>query len=364
MFSGNIVRATGEKVGIYTISKGSLSVLPSYAYTFTDGTLTIKKALPTIDPYFTNNAGQFIVADVLGSKSGDNPQGNINVKIKLANIDNTIAVTNGTSKCLISTLPNQMVEAEFNYLGDDNYLPATKTLNIYAIIYHCNGGIVTTSITNFDGSESVKLETPTRENNYKFEGWYENEDFSGIQIRRIPVATYHDVHLYAKWSVTFDDLSIVVLFNQVLAVANPLNRDFIYKSTFKWYKDGVLLAGNKQYCGFDNYVPSGTYQVQIYYLNNPPIELQLDHVGTMQKSKVYPNPLQKKSQLSLISQLVKQDGVTVEVYNLLGVRQTTITVDRDSDKFMLNGFNNPGIFIIRLLQNGSIKENHKVIVED
>jgi uncharacterized repeat protein (TIGR02543 family) len=257
-----------------------------------------------------------------------------------------------------------MVEAELNYLGDDNYLPTNITLNIYAIIYHCNGGNLVSAITNFDGNEPVKLEIPTHNDNYKFEGWYENEDFSGVQMRRIPVATYHDVHLYAKWTATFDDLSIVVLFNQVLAVANPLNHDFLYKSTYKWYKDGVLLGSSKQYCGFDNYVPTGHYTVEIYYLNNAPIVLELDHSATIQKSKAYPNPLPKKSQLSLVSELARRDGVSVEVYNLLGVRQTSITVDHDSDKFMLNGLNNVGVYIIRLVQNGTIKESHKVIVEE
>ena len=364
MFTGNIAREPGEKVGVYAITKGTLSVSPSYAYTFTNGMLTIKKALPTIDPYFKNNSGQFIIADVLGTKNGDYPQGNLNIKIKEANINNTIAVSNGTSKELVSGLPHQMVEAEFNYLGDDNYLPTTKTLNIYAVIYHPNGGKLVSPITNFDGSESVKLEIPTQDNNYKFEGWYENEDFSGVEIRRIPISTYHDVHLYAKWTPTFDDLSIVVLFNQVLAVANPLNRDFIYKSTYKWYKDGVQLESAKQYCGFENYVPTGNYRVEIYYLNNAPIVLELSHSSIMQKSKAYPNPLTRQSELSVCTELAKQNEVSVEVYNSLGVRQTSVTVERDKEKFMLNGFANTGMYIIQLVQNGTIKESHKVIVED
>jgi uncharacterized repeat protein (TIGR02543 family) len=366
MFSGNISREPGEKVGEYAITNGTLSVAPSYSYTFTTGKFTIKKALPTIDPFFTNNAGQFIVADVLGSQNGDNPAGNLNVKINTANIDNTIAVVNGTGKCQVSGLPSQTVQVELNYLGNENYLPATKTMDVYAVIYHCNGGKLVAPISHFDGSESVKLETPTQDNNYKFEGWYETEDFSGVEIRRIPIATYHDVHLYAKWSVTYDDLSIVVLFNQVLAVANPLNREFLYKSTYKWYKNGVLLDSNKQYCGFDNYVPTGNYRVEIYYQNNAPIILELSHSGTMQKSKAYPNPLTRKAELTLSSDLVKQEGVSVEVYNLLGVRQTSVTIDRDrdNDKFRLNGFTDAGIYIIRLVQNGDIKESYKVIVED
>ena len=364
MFSGKISREPGEKVGEYAITKGTLSISPSYDFTFTDGKLSIKKAYPTIDPYFTNNMGQLISADVFGSRNGEYPQGNLNVKIKQTDIDNTIALTNGTGKCLVSGLPNHMVEAEFNYLGDDNYFPATKTINIYAIIYHSNGGILSAPITHFDGNESVKLEIPTQNNNSKFEGWYENEDFSGVEIRRIPTATYHDVHLYAKWLVTYDDLSIVPLFNQVLAVANPLNRDFLYNSTYKWYKDDVLLGSAKQYCGFDNFIPSGKYKVEIYYLSNAPIILELNHSAIVPRSKIYPNPLTRKSQLTLCSALAKEKEISVEVYNMNGLRLNSITVERDSDTFKLNGFNIAGIYIIRLVQNGSIKESHKVIVED
>ena len=364
MFSGNITREPGEKVGEYTISKGTLSISQSYSYSFTEGKLTIKKALPSIEPFFTNNNGQFITADVLGSLNGDNPQGNLNIKISQANIDNTIVVNNGTGKCTVSGLPNQMVVAEFNYLGDDNYLPATKTMNIYAIIYHSNGGTLTAPITNFDGNESVKLDTPTQDNNSKFEGWYENADFSGIPIRRIPIGTYQDVNLYAKWTVTYDDLSIVELFNQILAVANPLNREFLYKSTYKWYKDGVLLPSSKQYCGFENYIPTGNYRVEIYYLSNAPIVLELSHSATIQKSKVFPNPLLKKSQLTLNSELAKEEDTSIEVYNQTGMRLKSIKVVKDKDNFLIDGFENAGVYIIRVLQNGDIKEIHKIIVNE
>ena len=364
MFSGKMSREPGENVGVYTISKGSLSVTPSYAFTFVNGNLTIKKALPTIEPYFTNTGGEFVIIDVLGSKNGNKPEGNVNVKISQTGVDNTILVNNGSGKCAVSGLPEHMVEAEFYYQGDNNYLPATKTMKIYAIVYHTNGGNLVSAIRHFDGNESVKLENPTQDNNFVFEGWYDNETFSGEPLRRIPVGTYHDVHLYAKWSVTYDDLSIVPLFNQVLAVANPLNRSFIYNSTFKWYKDDVLLNSEKQYCGFENYIPSGSYRVEIYYLNNAPIVLELVHTAVMQKAKVYPNPILRQSELSISTDLVKQEGVVVEVYDLLGVRQSSVSIELDDDRFRLNGFADAGLYIIRIVQNGNVKEIFKVMVED
>ena len=364
LLSGNVVRVPGENVGSYSITKGTLSTSSSYSFAFTDGLFTVNKALPKIDAFFKNEAGQYVFADVLGNDYGDNPQGSLNIKIKQANIDKTVTVTDGTCKFLVPQLPNQMVEAEFSYLGDDNYLPVTMTMKIYAVVYHSNGGSIKAVVSNFDGSESVKLETPSHDGNYKFDGWYETEDFSGTEIRRIPIGINQDVHLYAKWSLTYDDLSIVVLFNQVLAVANPLNRDFIYTATYKWYKDSVQLPSVKQYCGFENYVPSGFYKVEIYYSINAPIVLYLNHQATIPKSKVYSNPMHKNSTLFLDTELVRQEGVSIEVYNLSGARQTSITVRRDSDRFIINGLEDSGTYILQLIKDGSIVETHKVIVEE
>lgn len=364
MFTGKLSRNQGEKVGVYKITKGNLTVASSYSYVFTEGELSIVKALPSIDPVFTNTGGQSIIADVIGSKNGDYPQGNLNIKINDASIDNTTSVIDGISKTAIGALPNHMVQVELNYLGDDNYLSTSTTMNVYALVYHCNGGKVLTPVTNFDGNEAVKIENPTHDDNYKFEGWYDNPDFSGIAIRRVPVATYHDVHLYAKWSVTYDDLSIVVLFNQVLAVANPLNHPFLYNSTYKWFKDGMQLESNKQYCGFENFVPSGNYRVEIYYMSNPAIVVELAHSNTIQKAKLYPNPMKRNSQLTVSSEWTKEKDVSVEIYTLLGARLHTISVEKDGDKFKLNGFNHSGVYMVRLVLNGVMKESHKVIVEE
>ncbi|MBV5342844.1 InlB B-repeat-containing protein, partial [bacterium] len=70
--------------------------------------------------------------------------------------------------------------------------PVTQSLNIYAIRYHTNGGDLNSPITHFDGSESVKLESPTHQDNYRFDGWYEMPDFSGEPLRRIAFGTTRD----------------------------------------------------------------------------------------------------------------------------------------------------------------------------
>ena len=364
LFSGKVVRQQNEQVGTYAIKQGTLSIAPSYSFAFSEGQLTIKKALPFIDTYFTNQGGQFVVSNVSGTKNGDAPQGSLKLKIVGTSIDKSTGVINGKTTCSVSNLPTQMAVVQLEYQGDNNYLPTSKILNIYAVVYETNGGTLISPITNFDGSESFILETPSHSLNFKFEGWYETPNFSGDPIKRIPIGTTHDIYLYARWSVSYEDLSIVPLFNQVLAVANPGNHDFIYKSTYKWYKDGVELASSKQYCGFDNYIPTGVYRVEIYYQGSPTIILELNYQATIPMSKVYPNPMKMKSDLTLSTSLVKDEGVTVEVFNAIGIKQSVVQIQKFEDRFKLSGFVNKGVHLIRVMQNGQIKETHKVIVEE
>jgi uncharacterized repeat protein (TIGR02543 family) len=364
LFSGKLARDSGETVGVYKINKGTLTVAPSYSFNFTQGELTINKAMPSIAPLFSGGNAMSLISDIIGSKNGNYPKGNIIVKIKDVNIDTTAAVIDGVAKSQITELPNHMVQVEISYPGDEHYLPTSITIYVYALVYHSNGGRMITPYINFDGNQSVKIENPSNYGNLMFAGWYENEDFSGPEVRRIPAGTYHDVQLYAKWIPSYEDLYIAPLFNQVLAVANPLNHPFLANSTFKWYKDGELLESSKQYCGFENLIPSGKYKVEIYYLTQPPILLQLAYNSIISKSKAYPNPLFKNTTLSLNSEFANQDGVEVEVTNLIGVRIKSIVVERKDNRFIINGFERSGIYLLRIIDNGELKETHKVIVED
>lgn len=365
LFSGKLTRQPNEEVGVYAITQGTININSNYAFTFTEGKLTIKKALPLIDSYFTNEGGQFIISSIQGTSNGNIPQGNLNLKIEITNnnINEVAPLENGKSIFPVSNLPNQMTVATLVYPGDNNYLPTTKSFNIFSIIYESNGGELVPTITNFDGTEAINLEVPTRSLNYQFNGWYETPDFTGYPMRRIPIGTKHDVIVYAKWSEFYEDLTIVPLFNQVLAVANPLNREFIYTSTFKWFKDGVQLDSKKQYCGFDNYIPSGKYVAEIYYQSNQPIILELIHKAIIPMSKVYPNPLKTNERLTLETDNIKEEDVSVVVLNSSGMEQKGIEIERKDDNFKLEGFVKNGLYVIQVYKNGVLKESHKVIVE-
>lgn len=364
IFTGKPVREAGETPGEYSIGRGTLSVSDNYDFSFSGGTLLIKKAEPFIYPSFSNDNAENLLIDIVGVKNGDTPSGTLNIEIVSEGFTTSASIINSESKCMLSNLPDNMVTVKIHYPGNENYLPATQNINIYAIRYHANGGDLTSPIRHFDGNESIKPVTPTRTLNYIFDGWYETPDFSGEPVRRVSAGTHRDVDLYAKWLISYDDLSIVVLFNQVLAVANPLNREFIYRATFKWTKDGVPLGDDKQYIGFENYVPSGEYRVEIYDDSNIPIVLELNHTAVVPQSLVYPNPVSKMKELNVVTQMAASESVNVQVFNAIGQQTMPVQVERQADMFKLNGFNVPGIYFIRVVENGKVLETHKVIVED
>lgn len=50
----------------------------------------------------------------------------------------------------------------------------------------------------YDGTVEVVLPTPFKED-WIFDGWYKEQDFSGTKVTSIPVETEGDIKLYAKW---------------------------------------------------------------------------------------------------------------------------------------------------------------------
>ena len=85
----------------------------------------------------------------------------------------------------------------------------------YKVKFHENGGVNTTGNKNNEtkdfttSSKDINLEEPTREG-YKFEGWYNNEDFSGEKmdslsfaeesLEKLNIDDNNTIHFYAKWT--------------------------------------------------------------------------------------------------------------------------------------------------------------------
>ena len=70
----------------------------------------------------------------------------------------------------------------------------------YTITYELNGGInnVNNPATYTTSGATITLQSPTKAN-YKFMGWYDNDQFTGDAITEIPSGSMGDIVLYAKW---------------------------------------------------------------------------------------------------------------------------------------------------------------------
>ncbi len=66
---------------------------------------------------------------------------------------------------------------------------------IYCITYETNGGSILAPV-----NDSKIMDLPiTSKNNFKFAGWYLNEEFSGAQVL-FPLSVTEDITLYARWA--------------------------------------------------------------------------------------------------------------------------------------------------------------------
>jgi M6 family metalloprotease-like protein/uncharacterized repeat protein (TIGR02543 family) len=74
----------------------------------------------------------------------------------------------------------------------------------YSITYVLNGGewsIQTVPTVTYNITSNITLPEPTKDSVY-FQGWYNNPEFQGKNIRKIQAGTTEDLTLYAKWDVT------------------------------------------------------------------------------------------------------------------------------------------------------------------
>lgn len=87
----------------------------------------------------------------------------------------------------------------------NGYMDASGEITILDAVYNVtlntNGGVLANesdNITNYTHGTVVTLPTPTQVG-YKFEGWYENKDFTGNKVTMITADSEGDKVYYAKW---------------------------------------------------------------------------------------------------------------------------------------------------------------------
>ena len=95
-----------------------------------------------------------------------------------------VTVTNGTF-----TMP----------ANDNAAIAASFTAITYDIIYHANGGTLSTNKNSYTvESPDITLDVPTR-TGYTFLGWYDNSGLTGTAVTTIAHGSTGNVELWAKW---------------------------------------------------------------------------------------------------------------------------------------------------------------------
>lgn len=74
----------------------------------------------------------------------------------------------------------------------------TSTSRVYQVTLNVNDGTIGENVTDYTYGTAVTLPVPTK-NGYKFEGWYDNSEFTGVTVTEISAAATGDKTYYAKW---------------------------------------------------------------------------------------------------------------------------------------------------------------------
>lgn len=74
----------------------------------------------------------------------------------------------------------------------------TSTSRVYQVTLNVNDGTIGENVTDYTYGTAVTLPVPTKKG-YKFEGWYDNAEFTGVTVTEISAAATGDKTYYAKW---------------------------------------------------------------------------------------------------------------------------------------------------------------------
>jgi hypothetical protein len=166
-----------------------------------------------------------------------------------------------------------------------------------------------------------------------------------------------------NWEIekTFTNLSIIKLWDNVLAVSNGDKYEEIRNATFRWYRNGTLLSGSQQYLRFDGAIPAGVYKVEITTKDGFTVMVTYT-VAAVATITAYPNPLTVGNTLTIETGVERSTNEQVQVYNLLGT-PVRATVNREATGYRISGLNASGTYLIRIAKPGETPTSIKIIVK-
>jgi hypothetical protein len=165
-----------------------------------------------------------------------------------------------------------------------------------------------------------------------------------------------------NWSIIadFPDLSIIQLWDNVLAVSNSGKHKDITDAEIRWYRDGQTLSQQGQYIYFNDNIPVGNYSADIIIGGDVILTLTYD-VATKAQAVAYPNPVRSGSTVTVDLGEPRPDNERAEVVSLAGF-PVNVYVAKQGSSYMISGLNAPGTYFVRVFTADKTVSTLKVVV--
>ena len=128
-FSGALSRVTGESVGSYAITQGSLSLSANYTLTYNGTNLVITPAGTSVGVASSANPSGYLGSVYFTATLPTNATGNVFFSSPSGPISTNSLSSGAATSSAIASLPRGTNVISFAYLGDGNYVGSTNTLD-------------------------------------------------------------------------------------------------------------------------------------------------------------------------------------------------------------------------------------------
>ena len=352
-FTGTLTRTTGENIGNYAITQGSLSAGSNYtiSYVSKDFTITAKpitvtadasqtKVYGTTDPVFAYTVSPSLV-------SGDSFTGAL-TRVAGENVG-VYAITQGT----LNAGGNYTIMfngSDFTITKADQVITWNQTLGL-----GCNGetSLVMTAVSNSGLAVNYTSSNPTIASVANNSLFFQNYGSATITASQSGNMNYNAAPNVVLPVVTSQPNLIRKQFENIIFFDNS-SRSF---KAYSWYKNGVLVPGQTSQYFKESGALNGTYYAVATKLDGTLITtcpLTLSPTVEEEYIRIVPNPVRSNANFQLITNVSssKLQNARVELYNLTGSLLTTITNPSQNTIDMIAP-SAGGIYIVKMtLANG------------
>ncbi|SFM64869.1 Por secretion system C-terminal sorting domain-containing protein [Flavobacterium succinicans] len=352
-FTGTLTRTSGENIGIYAITQGSLSAGSNYTITYVskDFTITAKpitvtaaasqtKVYGTTDPVFAYTVSPSLV-------SGDSFTGTL-TRAAGENVG-VYAITQGS----LSAGGNYTITyngSNFTITKADQVITWNQTLGL-----GCNGetSLVMTAVANSGLAVNYTSSNATIASVSNNSLLFQNYGDATITASQPGNMNYNAAPTVVLPVVSSQPNLIRKQFENIIFFDNS-SKSF---KSYTWYKNGVLVPSQTSQYFKENSALNGTYYAVATKLDGTLITtcpLTLSPSVEEEYIRIVPNPVRSNANFQLITNVssTKLQNARVELYNLTGSLLTTITNPSQNTIDMIAP-SAGGIYIVKMtLANG------------